>query len=79
MRHQSCTCCAHLASSIPLPCAACQSDMGLQHALHQTLARCGGAALKAELLELAERLAATAALTEAVHGRMYQQLLTGLI
>ena len=64
---------------MPLPCAACQSDGGLQHALHQTLARCGGAALKAELLELAERLAATAALTEAVHGRVYQQLLTGLI
>ena len=79
MRRQPCTCCAQIASNIPLFCAACQSDTGLQQALHQILARCGGAALKAELLELAERLAATAALTEAVHGGVYQQLLTGLI
>jgi hypothetical protein len=55
------------------------TDTAAQHVLSHLLSRCGAAFLKREVAELAERLAAVAAVSEAVHAAVYEKLSADLL
>ena len=55
------------------------ADAALQRGVDAALARCGGMAVQAELAQLALQLAKTAATSEAVHGPVYQKLISDLV